>query len=75
MSRPRLVIPGEDGTPLTFADLARETMERVIAKGATALVIIYETRDTYAAEAVPPSSALIVGMLHEYVTATSPDEG
>ena len=74
MSRPRLVIPGEDGAPLTFAEAARAAVDRVVAKGATALVIIYETADSYAAEAVPHSSALIVGMLHEYVTATSPEE-
>ncbi len=74
MSGPRLVAPGELGVSLAFADTARAALERVLAKGAIALVIIYETANTYAAEPVPPSSALTVGLIHEYVTATSPGD-
>ncbi len=74
MSCLRIVTPGENGEPLTFAEAARAALDRVLAKGAIALTIIYETPLTYAAEPVPPSSALTVVLIHEYVTATGPGD-
>jgi hypothetical protein len=73
MTRIRLVTPGEDGAPMSFADALRAATERVIAKSPVAVVLIYEA-ETYGAEAVPPSEAVKVGLIHEYVTATSPEE-
>lgn len=75
MTRPRLVVPGEGGEALSFAEAARAAMDRVLARGAIALTIIYETGSLYAAEAVPPSSALTVGLISEYENSTDVSEG
>lgn len=74
MTRPRLVVPGEGGEALSFAEAARAAMERALAKGAIALTIIYETPTQYLDEPVPFSRAITVGLILEFESALPADE-
>lgn len=78
MSRLRIVAGADGGAPAcTIADAARAAMEKVIAQGATVVLIFYETPAVLDYEAVPDSEIVAQGvarMMHELFNAPKLDD-
>lgn len=63
MARLRVASPGESQPEAGFADTARAALDQVLAEGAVALVILYETPAEHDWIAVPPAEAVARGLV------------
>ena len=63
MTQLRVISEADGAAPVSFADACRSTLEAVLAKGALAIVILYETSGAIERCSVPPLESIERGMV------------